>query len=63
MGLPLDGHHRRVVDLRLDDIRSIRTRRMQPLKLLSGRLQVVLGLAVVLSLAGLAITPLTGHLA
>ena len=60
MGLRLDGHHHRVVDLRLDDVRSIRTRRMQPLKLLSVRLQVVLGLAVVLALAGLVITPLMG---
>jgi hypothetical protein len=61
MGLPLDGHHRRVVDLRLGDVRSIRTR-MQPLKLLSVRLQVLLGVAVVLALASLAITPLAGQL-
>ena len=63
MGLRLDGHHRHVVDLRLDDVRSIRTRRMQPLKLLNVRLHVLLGLAVVLALVGHAITPLIGHLA
>ena len=59
MGLPLDGHNRRVIDLRLDDLRNIR---MQPLKLLSVRLQVLLGFAIVLALAGPAVTPLTGHL-
>ena len=59
MGLPLDGYHRHVVDLRMGDVRNIR---MQPLKLLSVRLQVLLGLAVVLDLAVLAITPLAGQL-
>ena len=61
MGLTLDGHHRRVVDLRLGDVRN-RNIRMQPLKVLSVRLQVLLGLAVVLPLAVLAITPLAGQL-
>jgi hypothetical protein len=62
MGLPLDGHHhRRVVDLRLSDVRN-RNIRMQTLKVLSVRLHVLLGLAVVLALAVLAITPLAGQL-
>jgi hypothetical protein len=61
MGLPLDGHHRRVVDLRLGDL-SNRNIRVRPLKVLSVRLQVLLGVAVVLALAVLAITPLAGHL-
>ena len=61
MGLPLDGHHRRVVDLRLGDLRN-RNIRMQLLKVLSVRLQVLLGLAVVPALAILAITPLVGQL-
>jgi hypothetical protein len=61
MGLPLDGHHRRVVDLRLHDVRSIRTR-MQLLKRRRVRLQVLLGSAVVRALAFLGIAPSTGHL-
>ena len=61
MGLRLDGHHRCVVDLRLGDLRN-RNIWMQLLKALSVRLQVLLGLAVVLALAVLAITLLAGQL-
>ena len=53
MGLTLDGHHRRVVDLRLGDLRNGNIR-MQLLIVLSVRLQVLLGFAVVLALALLA---------
>ena len=61
MGLTLDGHHHHVVDLRLGDLRN-RNIRMQLLIVLSVRLQVLLGVAVVLALAVLAITPLAGQL-
>ena len=57
----MDGHHRRVVDLRLGDIRN-RNIRMQLLIVLSVRLQVLLGLAVVLALALLGMTLLAGQL-
>ena len=61
MGLTLDGHHRRVVDLRLGDLRNGNIR-MQLLIVPSVRLRVFLGVAVVLALALLAITPLAGQL-
>ena len=61
MGLTLDGDHRRVVDLRQGDLRNGNIQ-MQLLIVLSVRLQVLLGVAVVLALAILAITPLAGQL-
>ena len=61
MGLTLDGHHRHVVDLRLGDLRNGNIQ-MQLLIVVSVRLQVLLGVAVVLALAILAITPLAGQL-
>ena len=61
MGLTLDGHHRRVVDLRLGDLSNMNIR-MQLLIVMNVRPQVLLGLAVVLALALLAMTPLTGQL-
>ena len=61
MGLTLDGHHRHVVDLRLGDLRNGNIR-MQLLIVPSVRPLVLLGVAVVMALSVLAITPLAGQL-
>ena len=61
MGLTLDGHHRRVVDLRLGDLKNGNIR-LQLLIVVCVKLQVLLGVALLLALPLLPITPLAGQL-